>query len=205
MCDLPHTGLKSSQDVWEVSETLAVTPLKKFRFSPTPEGRSPFRLPLLPLLPSPPAVSQKLLTARRKKLWELDPYYHCSVIGTCLTLPELRQIQRRLGGGDTTSISDYDLHRAFVVAIREVTPASRLIHKHLDRKYRVAIQQIGKVSSTEAWVACWEAALRAGDIASAYWALITQPDVPGWVLERVYGDVHMLLHLSGAAIRVVTS
>ncbi|MEI2783080.1 MAG: DUF2325 domain-containing protein [Candidatus Competibacter sp.] len=138
----------------------------------------------------------------RKKLWELDQYYHCSVIGTCLTLAELRQIQRRLGGTTRTLATDHDLHRAFVGAARDATPAGRLLHKLLDRKYKPAIQQIGKAQSAEEFAAYWDAAVNAGDVAGAYWALITQPNVPNPVLDRVYGEVHMLSHLSGASIRV---
>ncbi|MCP5198109.1 MAG: hypothetical protein H6974_15245 [Gammaproteobacteria bacterium] len=44
------------------------------------------------------AAPQQPSVLPHKKLWELDRAYHCSVIGTCLTLAELRQIQRRLGG-----------------------------------------------------------------------------------------------------------
>ena len=31
----------------------------------------------------------------RKKLWQLDVAYHCSIIGTCLSLKELRQIAKK--------------------------------------------------------------------------------------------------------------
>lgn len=153
----------------------------------------------------PPAaqdLTQKPSATPRKRLWELDRYYHCSVIGTCLTLAELRQIQRRLGGAAQALDSDYDLHRVFVGTAREATPASRLIHKHLDRKYKSAIQQLGKARSAEEFSAYWNAALATGEIAGAYWALLTQPNVPGAVLDRVYGEIHMLSHLSGASVRV---
>ena len=199
MCQLHHAVPKLSQDVQDASEALSATPRKKFCLGGSPTG-DPHLGPTF--LPCPPGVPWKSPAPLRKKLWELDQYYHCSVIGTCLTLAELRQIQRRLGGANRILATDHDLHRAFVGAARDATPASRLLHKLLDRKYKPAIQQIGKARSAEEFAACWDAALSAGDVAGAYWALITQPGVPNEVLDRIYGEVHMLSHLSGASIRV---
>ncbi|MCO6411104.1 MAG: hypothetical protein J5I92_00005, partial [Thiogranum sp.] len=34
--------------------------------------------------------------AGRKKLWQLDSPFHCSVIGTCLSLEELRDLCRKM-------------------------------------------------------------------------------------------------------------
>jgi hypothetical protein len=101
------------------------------------------------VLPDPQDVTPQLSPVLRKKLWELDQSYHCIVIGTCLSLAELRWLQRRLGGSASVSATDYDLHRAFVGAVRAATPASRLIHKHLDRKYKSAIQQLGKARTRD--------------------------------------------------------
>lgn len=199
MCELHHAVPNLSQDVQDASEALSATPRKKFCLGSSPTG-DPHLGPTF--LPCPPGVPWKSPAPLRKKLWELDQYYHCSVIGTCLTLAELRQIQRRLGGTTRTLATDHDLHRAFVGAARDATPAGRLLHKLLDRKYKPAIQQIGKAQSAEEFAAYWDAAVNAGDVAGAYWALITQPNVPNPVLDRVYGEVHMLSHLSGASIRV---
>lgn len=199
MCKLHHTMPKSLQDVRNVPDALSATSRKKFCLGNASGSDKPFGSTFLPC---PPTTARKSPTPLRKKLWELDPYYHCSVVGTCLTLTELRQLQRRLGGAAQVPTSDYDLHRVFVVAARDATPASRLLHKHLDRKYRLAIQQVGKARSAEEFVTCWDAALNLGEVAGAYWALITQSTVPNSVLDRVYGEVHMLSHLSGASIRV---
>jgi hypothetical protein len=150
----------------------------------------------LPEKPQPSPV------ARRKKLWELDHRHHCSVIGTCLTLAELRQIQRRLGGSVQALDTDYDVHRVFVSAAREAVFAIRLIHKLLDRKYKTAIQNLVKAQKAAEVEAYWKTALAGGDIAGAYWALLTHPGIANDLIDRVYGEVHMLSHLSGASIRI---
>ena len=42
---------------------------------------------------------------RRAKLWELESRFHCLVIGTCLTLEELRRLAHK--AGLDTETSDY--------------------------------------------------------------------------------------------------
>ncbi len=199
MCELHHNVLRSLQ---ETQESALVSPpgARKKLCSTNSAPKEPY---LAIFLPRPPeTATQPTPAPPRKKLWKLDRLYHCSVIGTCLTLAELRQLQRRLGGVAQALDSDYDVHGAFVSAAREAVPASRLIHKLLDRKYKSAIQQLSKARTAEEFSAYWDAALAGGEIAGAYWALITQRDVPSAVLDRVYGEVHMLSHLSGASIRV---
>ncbi|MFO7640679.1 MAG: DUF2325 domain-containing protein [Candidatus Competibacteraceae bacterium] len=198
MCELHHNVLISLKENQEASPALPPGSRKKFCL----DGGALEEPYLAAFLPPPPEAPRSTPATLRKKLWELGRYYHCSVIGTCLTLTELRQIQRQLGGVAQALDSDYDVHGAFVSAAREAVPASRLIHKLLDRKYKSAIQQLIKVRTVEEFTAYWDAALASGEIAGAYWALITQAGVPYSMLERIYGEVHMLSHLSGASIRV---
>jgi len=199
MCEMHHAVLKPLEDAQGIfQQQPSLMSLKKLCWGNSSTDKQHLAPMFLPHVQEAP---QKSLAPLRKKLWELSRTYHCSIIGTCLTLAELRQIQRRIAYL-LDSDSDYDLHRAFVIAAHEDTPASRMIHKHLDRKYRPVIKQIGKAQSAEEFAACWDTALSTGDIAGAYWALITQSNVPNPVLDRVYGEVHMLSHLSGASIRV---
>ena len=59
-------------------------------------GALPITLPRLDNLPGLRDEPEP----RRKRLWELDPTLHCSIIGTCLTQGELREILRRIARGD---------------------------------------------------------------------------------------------------------
>ncbi|HRY15894.1 MAG TPA: DUF2325 domain-containing protein [Candidatus Competibacteraceae bacterium] len=199
MCELHDVLLKPLRDTQDI---IALTSYPGSRQGGFLQSLGTHVQPATMIASPVQAAPQQSSALFHKKLWELDRAYHCSVIGTCLTLAELRQIQRRLGGVAQALDSDYDLHRAFVSAVREASPASRLIQKHLDRKYKPAMRQLSKARSALEFAAYWSAALASGEIAGAYWALITHPSIPDNLLDRIYGEVHMLSHLSGASVRV---
>ncbi|MCW8874519.1 MAG: DUF2325 domain-containing protein [Gammaproteobacteria bacterium] len=140
--------------------------------------------------------------ATRRKLWQLDSQTHCSVIGTCLSLGELRRLRRKIGVCLHATLTDYELHRAFVGIAGNQTHASRQLHKYLDQKYRVTIRCFSRLHEPAALESRWEEAIESGDIAAAYWALVTHPRVTDTLADRVYGEVHMLSHLAGATVRV---
>jgi hypothetical protein len=139
---------------------------------------------------------------RRKKLWQLDAHFHCSVIGTCVSLDELRRICQKIKIKLDSNVGNYELHRGFVSLADEPCDATRLLHKHLDRKYKRSIETVAKFSSEDAFRDFWTASLKIGQVAGPYWALVTHPQVPNDLLQYIYGDVHMLSHLSGASVRV---
>src|SRR5208283_6207528 len=68
-----------------------------------------------PLLP-PATTGRELeeLLARpprqRTKLWEFGTNLHCSIIGTCLTTAELRQIFVKLGRTEAPDATAHDMH-----------------------------------------------------------------------------------------------
>jgi hypothetical protein len=49
--------------------------------------------------------------------------------------------------------------------------------------------------------ALWDDAVKRGDIPGAYWALLTHRATTETLVKRVFGEVHMLSHLVGAANR----
>ncbi|WP_456406630.1 DUF2325 domain-containing protein [Thiolapillus sp.] len=138
----------------------------------------------------------------RKKLWELEDRFHCSIVGTCLSLEELQKLARKLRVPQRIVNNDYRLHSAFVGLIGEHSSESRLINKRLDRKYRATIRQFNAATDSTQLRKLWRDALHKGDIAGAFWALVTHPQSDESLLFDIYGKVHMLSHLSGASIRV---
>src|SRR5262249_10185791 len=77
----------------------------------------------------------------------------------------------------------------------------KLIQKALDRRHEGAIKQFGKAKDEVTLGEMWDDSVRRGDIPGAYWAVLSHPTTTDGLMRRVFGDVHMLSHMVGAANR----
>lgn len=146
-------------------------------------------------------LGAQALPIRRIKLWELDHRFHCLVIGTCFTLKELRRIARKAGISVGAEMSDYELHHSFVQVAGDPAFSAKLLNKCLDRKFETTVKRFGGCRSADQLGSLWDQAVTVGDIAGAFWALITHPLAGAALKQRVYGEVHMLSHLAGHSNR----
>lgn len=138
---------------------------------------------------------------RRVKIWEMNSGWHCAIIGTCLTLRDLRALGRKLGLEPRPGFPvDYQLHGHFVGQASERGKTAKLLNALLDRKHARAIRQLAK-AGPEDFEAVWEAALEDGDIPGPFWAIMSHGQTPTPLAERMFADVHMLSHLVGASNR----
>jgi len=138
--------------------------------------------------------------SRRTKIWEFNTNLHCSMIGTCLSTSELRQIMKKLGLAPPGS-TDHELHGAAVTLAARHDSAAKLLNKALDNRHRLTINQFTKVDTEESLRGLWQEAVRRGEIPGAYWATLTHPAATPAILREAFGDVHMLSHLVGATNR----
>jgi hypothetical protein len=137
---------------------------------------------------------------RRTRIWELASYLHCSIIGTCLSTGELRSTLRK-SGFVVEGVTDHDLHgQAVGLAARHDRPA-KMLNKALDLRHGLVIRQFEKAESEAELTALWGEARQRGDIPAGYWALLTHALASDALIRRVFGEVHMLSHLVGAANR----
>ena len=138
---------------------------------------------------------------RRTRLWELNGTYYCSIIGTCLSTADLRQVLKKLDLPEARSLSDHDLHKYGVTLAGQREGCGKFLQKALDRKHQLFITRFDRAKSESALTGFWEEACRNGDIPGGYWAVLTHPLASDALKKRVFGDVHMLSHLVGAANR----
>src|SRR5262245_23710392 len=138
------------------------------------------------------------IQAQRAKIWDIDGSLHCSIIGTCLTVAELRVLAERYGPAHASTFTDHEIHGTAVRAVSERGLLAKQIQKALDRRHARWGRRAGKMTASELGRA-WEEAMRAGDIPGAYWAMLTHPAATGDLVRRIFGDVHMLSHLLGTA------
>lgn len=161
-----------------------------------PSAGSPVPGPLV----AQAAIERRALRATRTRLAELAGTLHCSIIGTCLSTRELRQLLVRLGLA-FPDIDDHAAHKLGVTIAGRHDAAGKLLNKALDQRHRLAINRFAKAQAEEDVQALWHEALRSGDIPGAYWAVMTHPASTHALIGAAFGEVHMLSHLVGAANR----
>jgi hypothetical protein len=138
---------------------------------------------------------------RRTAIWDMHNSLHCSIVGTCLSTDELRRllVKLRIAGAETAN--DHDRHMLGVMLAGRPQAGAKLLQKTLDRRHESALKQTAKAKDAAELVAYWDDALKRGDIPGAYWAVLSHPVATDDTVRRVFGDVHMLSHLVGAANR----
>lgn len=137
----------------------------------------------------------------RDRLWDLSPNLHCSVIGTCLTTGDLRQVFAKLNQPDARAASDHALHSRAVHAAGRKDLAAKLINKLLDKRHEAQVRRFAKARTVDEVRRLWVEALARGDIPGAYWAVLTHPATDRLLVQEVFGEVHMLSHLVGMSNR----
>lgn len=134
----------------------------------------------------------------RKRIWELSEM-QCSVIGTCLSLKELRRILKQADVKIDPGANDFQVHSTAASLCRRDCPCARAVDKALNRKYIGSVQRFAKAGNDAELRALWSQAKDAGAIPGAYWAVLRHPQASERLRAEVYGDVHMLSHMLGAS------
>lgn len=149
----------------------------------------------------PSAQASRPASHRRKKIWELPVRWHCPLIGTCLPVAEMRKLAAR-AGYDEREMSDYTLHTALVCSCDTRNDTAELIQRHLEKRYAASIQRFARLKGEAVVLGQWQEALAAGsDIAGALWAAWSHADLSEEGGKQIHGDIHMLSHQDGAAVR----
>ena len=139
--------------------------------------------------------------SHRARLSELDPHFHCSVIGTCLGTGALRKLVRRHAADASALDTDLDVHHDAVSLAMDGAAGAKAIGKALDDQHAATIRRFADAADPDALARLWADALASGEVPGAYWALMTHPAASVALRNRAFGDVHMLSHLVGAANR----
>jgi len=139
------------------------------------------------------------LNRSRRKLWEFEHNYHCAIIGTCLSISEVRNLLKRFQI-KVSEFSDYDIHTIAVTMIENNDSRTKKINNHLDRKFKTAILKVKKMDRQELRQE-WCQALKSGEVIATFWAIMTHPAADAAMQKDIYGDIHMLSHMSGASNR----
>lgn len=135
----------------------------------------------------------------RRKIWEIGEF-QCPILGTCLTIAELRKLGRKARLA-AVSLSDFTLHTAFVRKCQEKDSISIMVTKFLDRKYAKVLKKLAFLKTPQELRKAWQTAMAEGDIPGAFWGIMSHPEADKNLIQEVYAEVHMLSHLVGASNR----
>jgi prefoldin subunit 5 len=160
-------------------------------FAPVQEAEA------LPAIAPEPVQASGSTPRRRRRLWELEEKHHCPVVGSCLTLEELKKLARQ-GGFQGGRFDAYRLHVEAVSLAGSRNAVSERIQALLERKYAAWVSRFKQARSDEAVRALWCEHLERGEVAGAMWAALTHPLASAETRHQVYADVHMLSHQVGA-------
>ena len=104
----------------------------------------------------------------RRKLWDLSTYLHCSVIGTCLTVHELRRIVVKAAGSIAETWSDHDIHTEGARLASRNDALGKLLNKSLDTRHAAILRKFTPAKNGQDILALWKAAKAEGDIPGGY-------------------------------------
>lgn len=138
---------------------------------------------------------------RRIALWEQADSVHCSIVGTCASVADLRRIAKKTGIEVSPDTPDYDVHGHFVRLSTTDCAFSRAFQKLLDGRFEGALRRVGRARNAAELEALWRDMCDRGQVGPAYWAFMTHQHVPGPLRARIFGEVHMWSHLAGASFR----
>ena len=142
----------------------------------------------------------------RRKLWQLPPIYHCSLLGVCFGLDEMRRMASRLGLCTSARSSDYEIHHQLVHLAGTTGRESRRLDRYLEEKFARALRTFREHRDEVALRKGWEHALEADDdLGGSYFALLTHPALDKTLAQEALGHVHMLSHVAASVLRRVRS
>ncbi|MEM9279039.1 MAG: DUF2325 domain-containing protein [Pseudomonadota bacterium] len=155
------------------------------------------------LCDNPGKIQQDELTGTPKRLWLWDfkDNVHCPLIGTCLTNQDLLNLTRKLKLQVNPDCKDYDLHSYFVTSTTKKSKEAKAIHKLLDDRHAGSLRKFKRLKTDDEIFSLWNEMKDSGQIAGAFYALMTLTHVSMEIRGTVFGEVHMLSHLMGASYR----
>ena len=137
----------------------------------------------------------------RRRLWEVDRSCHCPLVGVSLPMDTLRRLVNKALGA-TAVANDYEVHAGAVSECARRCKLAELMQAELDTRYVREIQAFKAAKSALAVAELWIAALKAGDVAGAFWAALSHPRCDMPLQEALCRDLHMFQHQAGAGVRL---
>lgn len=128
------------------------------------------------------------------RFWEIEYFFKCPVIGTCLDITEQKQLLKKVRVS-VKKKSSFEIHENMVGSSESENPLSRKIDCFLNRKFKNEIIEFFDLEENE-FMRLWKARFEDGQIEGILWVAATRPDLSVKARRAVFGDIHMDMHFN---------
>jgi hypothetical protein len=146
-----------------------------------------------------------LCVSKKLAIWNVPSHQLCTLIGYCIDAPYIRKLRKRFPTitADIQGETDYELHAFCVNACLDKNLLSTHLNKYLNRSYQTIVSALRQHKTDEAVEAFWRSTDLNDDrqIAGFCWALLTSQYASPMIKQKLYGEIHMLSHISGQGLR----
>ncbi|WP_462325941.1 DUF2325 domain-containing protein [Desulfoplanes sp.] len=143
---------------------------------------------LVPQVPEPCSIPGRL------RVWEIEAFFKCQLVGTCLSRPDQRRILRR-SGVEVNGLSAFEVHELLVASTDKKSPVSERIDARLAGKYAKESEHLFGMGVGE-FMERWRSSFAQGTWEKIFWAVVSRPVLPYSFRREVFGSVHMAMHWS---------
>lgn len=125
------------------------------------------------------------------KYWEIDHFFKCPIVGTCLGFSEQKQLLKK-AGISIKNKSIFRIHETLVASSDNENRLSRKIDRLLNRKFGHAVALLD-LSQGE-FMAHFKTAFTSGEYAAELWMAAARPDLCHDLRREIFGEIHMSMH-----------
>jgi hypothetical protein len=131
---------------------------------------------------------------QRLRVWEIEPFFKCQLVGTCLSRPDQRRILRR-SGIDVNGLSAFEVHELLVASTEKKCPVAERIDARLVGKFSRSSDHLFAMGVGE-FKELWRSSFSRGTWEEIFWVVASRPDLTYSFRREVFGSVHMAMHWS---------
>ena len=146
-------------------------------------------------------LSENIEDSLPLRLWEIEYFFKCPVIGTCLDINEQKQILKKTGISFKNK-TPFEIHEILVEKSEDENPISRKVECRLNQKFKREIAEFFHLEEDE-FIHLWKTCVEDGKIEGIFWVATIRPDLSKEARMVVFGDIHMEMHLSSGRNRKV--
>jgi len=129
------------------------------------------------------------------KLWQIENFFRCPVIGSCMTLSEQKQILKKAGVSFKDK-SAFEIHEILVAGTDNENRVSQKTDRLLNRKYGRRCAVLFGLTESE-FMHQWALAFAGGNYLAEFWAAATRHDLSERSRRQVFAAIHMAMHENG--------